>query len=176
MGGNRARPAFPPEQRHPVFITLDELAGVASLPFSFESLAERSRGLGAGLSVGVQSLARLPDSLRAALLANVASLVSFRAGADDAARLARELPGLSAADVQGLGRFEVAARAGTGIGSSVAVMTGRTEPLPPVTGQATRIRAMSAERYGSRVADEVERSPTEPPSVSESLGRGGRAS
>jgi hypothetical protein len=169
-----ARAILPPAQRHPIFITLDELPGVARLPFSFESLAERSRGLGAGLSVGVQSLARLPESLRVALLANVASLVTFRAGADDAARLARELPGLGGSDVQGLGRFEVAARVGTGIGSSVAVMTGRTEPLGPVTGQAERIRALSAERYGSRVTDEVREAVGPQPPEPDVLGRGER--
>jgi len=56
-----------------------------------------------------------------------------------------------------LGRFEVAARVGTGSGSAVSVMTGRTEPLPPVTGQAEAIRDRSAERYGTR------QEPTAPP-------------
>jgi len=86
--------------------------------------------------------------MRSSLLANVGSLVAFRSGFDEATRLARELPGLGAADLQGLRPFEVAARVSTGTGSGTAVMTGRTEPLPPTTGQAGAIRAHSAERYG----------------------------
>ena len=50
--------------------------------------------------------------------------------------------------MQALKRFEVAARVSTGEGSAVAVMTGSSEPPAPVTGQAERIRALSAERYG----------------------------
>ena len=100
------------------------------------------------MTVATQALSRLPEMMRTSLVANVGSLVSFRAGFDEATRLARELPGLGAADLQALRPFEVAARVSTGTGSGTVVMTGRTEPLPPMTGQAARIRAMSAERYG----------------------------
>jgi len=145
-----ARVALPPERRHPVFIYLDELATLtAGLPFGFELLAERARGLGAGLTVAVQTLSRVPEPTRSALLGNVASFITFRAGAEEAPRIARQLPGLSEADVIGLSRFEVAARVGTGTGSAVAIVTGRTEPLPPVTDQAEAIRDHSAALYGS---------------------------
>jgi hypothetical protein len=145
-----ARAALAPERRHPVFIYLDELATLTGgLPFGFELLAERARGLGAGLTVAVQTLSRVPEPTRSALLGNAASLVTFRAGADEAPRIARQLPGLTEADVMGLSRFEVAARVGTGSGSSVAVVTGCTEPLPPVTGQAEAIRDRSAEVYAA---------------------------
>jgi hypothetical protein len=144
-----ARASLPPSKRHPVFLYVDELATLAGgTPFGFELLAERARGLGAGLTVALQSLGRLPDQTRSALLANVATLIAFRAGADEASRLARELPGLSAQDLQALGRFEVAARVGTGVGASTETVTGRTEPLGPPTGQAGRIRSLSGERYG----------------------------
>jgi hypothetical protein len=145
-----ARVAIPPERRHPIFLYVDELATLTNgLPFSFELLAERARGLGAGLTVAIQTLGRIPEPTRSALLGNVATLITFRAGAEEAQRLARQLPGLTDADVIALGRFEVAARIGTGLGSAVAVVTGRTEPLPPETGQAAAIRSRSAEVYGS---------------------------
>lgn len=158
-----ARVSLPPARRHPVFLYLDEFASLTALPFGFELLAERARGLGAGLTVATQTLGRLPDSTRAALLGNVATLITFRAGHTEAQRLARELPGLTPLDLQSLGRFEVAARVGTGTGSGVTVMTGRTEPLPPTTAQAERIRRHSAERYGVDPAS-VDRpvKPTEP--------------
>ena len=141
-------------KRHPIFLYVDELATLAhGLPFGFELLAERSRGLGAGLTVALQTLGRIPEPTRSALLGNVATFVAFRAGATEASQVARQLPGLSEADVIALGRFEVAARVGTGTGSSVSVVTGRTEPLPPLTGQAEVIRDRSAERYATAPAD-----------------------
>jgi hypothetical protein len=143
-----ARAATPAAERRPVFLYLDELQSLATLPFGLEYLFERARGLGCGVTVATQALARLPETIRQALLGNVGSLVSFRLAYDEATRVARELPGLTVEDLQALGRFEVAARIGKGAGSDVTVVTGRTEPLPPPTGQASRIRQLSAERYG----------------------------
>lgn len=144
------RVALEPAKRHPIFLYVDELATVTNgLPFGFELLAERARGLGAGLTVALQTLGRIPEPTRSALLGNVATFIAFRAAAAEASRVARQLPGLSEADVAALGRFEVAARVGTGSGSAISVVTGRTEPLPDMTGQATSIRDRSAERYGT---------------------------
>jgi Helicase HerA, central domain len=170
-----ARVTLQPAKRHPVFLYVDELATVTNgLPFSFELLAERSRGLGAGLTVALQTLGRIPEPTRSALIGNVASFITFRAGAEEAPRLARQLPGLTDADVMALGRFEVAARIGTGLGSSVAVVTGQTEPLPPKTGQAETIRRRSAEVYGSD--PDAPASPHATPSKDDDtpLGRAGR--
>ena len=143
-----ARAAMPPDQRQPVFLYLDELQSLSKLPFGLEYFFERARGLGCGVTVATQALGRLPQNLQQSLLGNVGSLVSFRLGYDEANRVARDMPGLAPKDLQGLRRFEVAARIGTGMGSSVATVTGRTEPLPDRTGQADFIRQRSAERYG----------------------------
>jgi hypothetical protein len=145
-----ARVALPPERRHPLFLYIDELATLTNgLPFGVELLAERARGLGAGLTVALQTLKRIGEPTRSALVGNLATMVSFRAGATEAPGLALELPGISAADLQARGRFEVAARIGTGSGSSVSIVTGRTLPLPPSTGQAEVIRDTSARTYGT---------------------------
>jgi hypothetical protein len=171
-----ARVALAPEQRHPIFLYLDELATLTGgTPFGFELLAERARGLGAGLTVAVQTLGRIPEPARGALLGNTASFVTFRASAEEAPRLARQLPGLSEADIIGLSRFEVAARLGTGAGASVAVVTGRTTPPAPTTGMAEVIRDASAKRYASH-AETVPADPIASASgqATGSLGRGGR--
>jgi hypothetical protein len=148
-----ARVALPPEQRHPIFFYCDELQSL-KLPVGLEVFLERSRGLGCGVVAATQGLARLPESVRQSLLGNVGSLVTFRAGADEAARLARELPGLQASDIMGLSRFECAARINTGgLGGGSAIVTGRTEGPPPITGQAEAIRALTAERYGTNPAE-----------------------
>lgn len=142
------RAELAPERRRPVFAYFDELQSLSALPFGIEYLFERARGLGCGVTVATQALARLPESVRASILGNVASLVSFRAGFDESSRISRELPGLSAQDIQSLGRFEVAARIATTTGRGSAVVTGTTRPLPKPTGQAAAIRRRSAERYG----------------------------
>jgi hypothetical protein len=148
------RATLPPGERHPVFLYLDELASLTNgLPYSFELLAERARGLGAGLAVSLQTVGRIGEPTRGSLLGNTASLVTFRAGAEEAPRLARELPGLGAQDLMSLAPFEVAARIGTGTGSAVTVVTGHSEPLPPPTGQAEAIRDASAARYASPPAE-----------------------
>jgi hypothetical protein len=147
-----ARTAAVKEQRHPIFLYLDELQSLSDLPFGIEYLFERARGLNCGVTVATQALGRLPEQLRRSLLGNVGSLVTFRCGHDEATRLARELPGLGAAELQALRRYEVAARIG-GISSGAAVVTGRTLPLSLSTGQAPRIRKLSADRYGGNPRD-----------------------
>lgn len=144
-----SRVNLPEHARHPVYFYCDELQSL-KLPVGVEVFLERSRGLGCGVVAATQGLARLPQSVRDSLLGNVGSLVALKAtGHDEATRLARELPGLEASDLMGLGRYECAARINTGaLGSGSVVVTGRTEAPPPVTGQAARIRALTAERYG----------------------------
>lgn len=145
-----ARVTLPPEERHLINIYVDELATLTNgLPNSFDLIAERARGLGASLSVALQTLGRIPEPTRSALLGNSATFITWRAPAEEAAAIARQLPGLTAQDVQSLGRFEIAARVGVGTGSAVSVVTGRTEPLPAKTGQAKAIRDRSALAYGS---------------------------
>jgi hypothetical protein len=143
------RVEIPAGRRFPVYLYFDELQSVSHLPVGLELFFERTRGLGCGVVVATQALARLPESTRASLVGNVASLLTFRAAHDEATRIARELPGLSPQDVMSLGRFEVAARINAARrDSGVAVVTGRTEPLPPAGHGAAVIRARSAEVYG----------------------------
>ena len=53
-----ARVALRPDKRHPVFLFIDELATVTNgVPYSWELVAERARGLGAGLTVAIQTSA-----------------------------------------------------------------------------------------------------------------------
>jgi hypothetical protein len=149
-----ARVNLPEHARHPIFFYCDELQSLR-LPVGIEVFLERSRGLGCGVVAASQSLARLPQSVRDSLLGNVGSLMALNiTGHDEATRLAKELPGLTAGDLMGLGRYECAARINTGaLGSGSVVVTGRTEGPPPVTGQAARIRALSAQAYGRDPAE-----------------------
>jgi hypothetical protein len=145
-----ARAQTPPERRHFISVMVDEFATIANgTPFGFEVLAERARGFGAGLTVALQTLERIPEPTRSALCGNAASFLTFRAPAEQAHQLARQVPPLTEADIANLPPYGVAARLGTGTGNAVAVVTGQTEPLPPETGLADAIRDRSARAYGS---------------------------
>lgn len=159
------RAAIPSEKRRQVMFVLDELQSLSNLPVGLEVFFERTRSLNCAVVAATHAVSRLPERTAKSMLANIGSLMTFRGGADEAQRLARELPPLTAADIAGLARYEVAAKINTGrMGSGSAVVTGHTEPLPPATGQAERIRALSAERYGR-----------DPKEVEEALRRRGQA-
>ena len=160
-----ARVLLAAESARPVFLYVDELATLTNgLPFGFELLAERARGLGAGLTVALQTLGRVPEPTRSALLGNVATFITFRAGASEASAVARQLPGLSEADVIGAGALRGRRQSWhRELGSSVAVVTGRTEALPPQTNQAEAIRNSSAKVYGTKLEQPPARAPADEP-------------
>ncbi len=143
-----ARAGIAPERRRPLFLFFDELQALTDQGMGLEDLLEQSRGYGASVTVATQAIGRVPEQIRHSLLSNVGTLISMRAGADESARIARELPGLSARDIQSLPPYEVVARVASGQGSGSIVVTGRTQPLGAPTGHGERIRARSAERYG----------------------------
>jgi hypothetical protein len=98
--------------------------------------------------MGAQSVTQLPDDLAHAALTNAATLVAFRQNADDSKLLAKELPGVTPDELQGLGRFEIAARIGLGPGDVSPPVTGRTIPPPEPISDPEAVRRESAERYG----------------------------
>jgi len=171
-----ARVALPPERRHLISIYLDELATLTGgVPFSFELLAERARGLGAALTVAVQTLGRIPEPTRSALLGNAGNFISFAAAAEEAPRIARQLPGLTEGDVMTMRRFGVAARLSAS--GAVSTVTGRTLPLPTPSGQAAAVRDASARAYAT-TPDEAVSAPSAPApegAQTQQLGRTGRA-
>jgi hypothetical protein len=144
----QARSQVPAEKRRPFYVYVDEPKVFTDIPVPLDSLFELARGLGVGLTLAAQSLTQLPTDLAQAALTNAATLVAFRQNADDAKLLARELPGVSAEELQALGRFEVAARIGLGPGDVTAPVTGRTvAPAEPISDPEA-VRRESAARYG----------------------------
>jgi len=143
-----ARAALPPARRHPFMAYVDEVAALGALPLPLDHLLERARGHGVGLTIAPQSLGQLSPGLRSALLANVGSLVSFRLNHQDATAVATELAAVTARQLQHLEPFEVALRLSLRPGAVTPVMTGRTLPLEPATGDAAAVRSMAGERYG----------------------------
>jgi hypothetical protein len=147
-----ARAAIPVEKRAPFFAYVDEVAVLGGLPLPLESILERARGHGVGLTLSPQALSQLSLDLRTALLANVGSLVSFQQTSEDEARvLAKALPGVSATQLQRLGRYEVAMRLSLGPGLVTSTMTGQTLPPEPQCSDPQAIRKTAAGRWGRTV-------------------------
>jgi hypothetical protein len=151
----QARAQIPAAKRRPFYVYVDEPKVFADVNVPIDSLFELARGLGVGMTLSAQSLTQLPEGLARAALTNAATLIAFRQNADDAKLLARELPGVSAEELQALGKFEITARIGLGPGDVSSPVTGRTLPPPESTSDPDEIRRESAARYGME-PDEVD--------------------
>lgn len=151
----QARSHVPTTKRRPFYVYVDEPKVFTDIPVPLDSLFELARGLGVGLTLSAQSISQLPADLAQSALTNAATLVAFRQNYDDAKLLSRELPGVTADELQALGRFEIAARIGLGPGDVSPPVTGRTLPPPEPISDPEEIRRESAARYG-RNPDEVD--------------------
>jgi hypothetical protein len=145
----QARARVPAAKRRPFNVYIDEPKVFTDIPVPLDSLFELARGLSVGINLSAQSVTQLPLELQRAALTNAATLVAFRQNADDARLLARELPGVSAEELQALGRFEIAARIGLAAGDVSPPVTGRTLPPTEPISDAEKVRQESAARYGS---------------------------
>ena len=144
----QSRAGLEPSERTLTFAYIDEFQDYLHLPLGVEAMLTQARGLGLGLTLAHQHLGQLPAAVREAVLANARSRVIFQVAASDAQALARELsPHVSAADLKGLGRFEVVAQLSAG-GQVSQPVTGSTLPAPAVTGQAAVARLRSREHHG----------------------------
>ena len=145
----QARVQMPVAKRRPFFVYVDEPRVFTDIPMPLDSLFELARGLGVGLTLSAQSISQLPAELARAALTNAATLIAFRQNHDDGRLLAGELPGVSAEELQALGRFEIAARIGLGPGDVSPPVTGRTLPPPQPLSDPETVRQESAVRYGN---------------------------
>jgi hypothetical protein len=79
---------IPEEKRNPVILAIDEFQHSAQLGVLQVILSE-ARSSGLYLILSHQNLAQLPEEIRASVLANCATQISFRCSGDDAAALAK---------------------------------------------------------------------------------------
>ena len=124
-----ARQARDSSVRRPLGFYLDEPAVLGALPVPLYSLFETARGMDCGVTMAAQSLSQLPMAVQRAATTNAATIAAFRPGAEDAARIARELPGLSGDELQRLEPYTMALRLGLAPGHMAPVCTVRTLPL-----------------------------------------------
>ena len=79
---------IPQNQRKPFYLYVDEVHNFLTL--SFADILSEARKYGLSLVLANQHLFQLEEKIRAAILGNVGTLISFRVGAEDAHYLARE--------------------------------------------------------------------------------------
>ena len=106
------RADVPAPLRRPFLMLVDEVGSFATPPLV--GLVAEARKFAVGLVLATQSLAVLEPPVRHALLGNVGTLVSFRAGAEDAEIVSREFAGeIAAESVMRLAVGEMAVKSGT---------------------------------------------------------------
>lgn len=139
------RASLPATQRADFHLYVDEFHCFGT--DIFVSILSEARKFGLCLTVAHQYLAQLPEPIAAAVLGNVANLVCFRTGAEDAHRLARELGEFAPSALSSLNRGEVCVRLLTN-GETGQAFLGRTA-LTPRNGPSSRatITAQSRQRY-----------------------------
>ena len=151
-----ARQSLPASERRAFGVYLDEPKVLSSIPVPLDSMFELFRGMNVGITMTGQAITQLPKAVQSAALTNAATLVVFRQNARaDAELLARQLPGVSAEQLQHLDKFAAVMRLGLGDGEVAPTVTGTTAPLPVPITDPMELRRHSAERYG-RSADEVD--------------------
>ncbi|HET7060203.1 MAG TPA: type IV secretion system DNA-binding domain-containing protein [Candidatus Saccharimonadales bacterium] len=150
------RAALPPSQRHPVSLYVDEVQDFASAPVPWDEMFAQGRKYGLALTAAHQNLEQLPKELREVVLANARSKAVFALSATDARTMERLFePALTAADLQALDAYSVAALVALDNGSAARPVTLTTPPPVKSLGSRAQVRATSHQHY-ARPRAEIE--------------------
>lgn len=141
------RAAIPEQQRHPMWMYLDEFQDIVRLPIDVADMLAQARGLKLGLTLAHQHLHQLAPEIRAGVLGTTQSQLVFQLQHDDAKILAPRFTPLTTHDLTTLGTYDIALRACVA-GATLAPVTGHTYPLPPPTRDPTDLALASTTRYG----------------------------
>jgi hypothetical protein len=147
------RASVPVDKRRPAFAYLDEFQNLVRFTDDVPDMLAMARGLGLGLILAHQYIKQVPDSVRSAVLGTARSQIFYQLEYDDSQLVAKRTePVLTADDLRGLGRFEIAARLCVD-GQTRAPVTGRTLPLPQAIRDPEELRRELAEAQGMARAD-----------------------
>ncbi|MGE5281084.1 MAG: type IV secretory system conjugative DNA transfer family protein [Chloroflexota bacterium] len=148
------RAALPPSGRHPFGLYVDEVQDFASAPVPWDEMFAQGRKYGLSLTVAHQNLEQLPKELREVVLANARSKAVFALSATDAKVMERLFaPALTAADLQALDAYSIAAIAALDDGGNAEPVTLTTPPPVRPSGSARQVRETSRTNYARRRAE-----------------------
>lgn len=153
------RAALAPAERQPFGLYVDEVQDFAASPVPWDEMLAQGRKYGLALTVAHQNLAQLPRELREIVLANARSKAVFALSAHDAKTLEPLFaPALSAADLQALDAYSIAAIVALDDGSTARPVTLATPPLPSPSGPGRQAVRDSSRRHYARPRADVEAS------------------
>jgi Type IV secretion-system coupling protein DNA-binding domain len=142
-----ARSTLPKDQRHPVWLYLDEFQRVVRLPIDLADMLAQARGFGLGLIMAHQYLDQLTPEIKAAVLGTTRSQLIFQLQDRDATELAPRFAPLTRDDLTTLSPHEIALRPCVA-GVTLPPATGTTYPLPPPTTDPQGLTKISLHRWG----------------------------
>jgi len=148
------RTRLPLAHRHPFGLYVDEVQDFAAAPIPWDEMFAQGRKYGLALTVAHQNLEQLPKELREVVLANARSKAVFALSASDAKVMERLFaPALTAADLQALDAYSIAAQVALDDGSTARPVTLSTPPPPMPLGSRQQVRHASRSRYARPRAD-----------------------
>ncbi len=141
------RAQLPRDQRHPVWMYLDEFQHAVRLPIDLTDMLAQARGFGLGFTLAHQYLGQLSPEIKAAVLGTTRSQLIFQVESPDATELAPRFAPLTRDDLTNLGPHQIALRPCVA-GVTLPPVTGTTYPLPPPMINAKELAERSLRRYG----------------------------
>lgn len=105
-----------------------------------DDVLSQARGLGLGMTLANQYFGQLPEAIKAAVLGTVRTTVAFAVDQDDAKLLEKRYAPLTADDLAGLSRYEVAARCCVD-GQTLSPVTLSTLPPDPLLRDPAELEA-----------------------------------
>lgn len=133
-----------PCDRIPFHLYIDEFHNFTT--DAFASILSEARKYALTLTIGHQYFDQLLPSVRAAILGNVGSILTFRVGAEDAAVLAEEFDDIAPRVLQDLTRGQVVARL-TAATELARTFRGEVDPFSISSGRAEQVLAKSRRTY-----------------------------
>ncbi|MFZ6015213.1 MAG: type IV secretory system conjugative DNA transfer family protein [Patescibacteria group bacterium] len=145
------------EDRRDFYLFVDEFQNFANE--SFASILSEARKYHLSLTIAHQYIEQLTEEVRAAVIGNVGTIVSFRVGSTDAEFLEKEfLPVFTSEDLVNLPKFTIYLKL---MVDGVATSPFSATTLPPMarlTGNEEKVIAVSRERYAiprAQIAEKV---------------------
>jgi hypothetical protein len=137
---------MPSEKRKPYYVFVDEFQNFAT--DSFIKILSEIRKYNLSLCLANQYMAQIPENVRKAILGNAGTIITFSAGAEDAAILNKEFAEVfSESDLVNLSNFQIAIKLMIN-GHSSRPFLAHTLPLPISKNQnREKVIAVSRERW-----------------------------
>ncbi len=139
----------PAEERRPYYLFVDEFQNFAT--DSFIKILSEIRKYNLSLALANQYMAQIPENVRKAILGNAGTIITFSAGAEDAAVLSKEFAEVfSENDLVNLANYQIAIKLMID-GHSSRPFLAQTLPLPLSKNQnREKIIEASRQRYADK--------------------------